>query len=83
MTKYRVSVWIAPPDIVVDAKNEEEARDIVDAFIEDCGDDWKEIVLSMDTEVDEIISEEDDEYCNMEYDFGLDSKDPFHYHELK
>lgn len=83
MTKYRVSVWVAPPDIVVDAKDEEEARDIVDAFVEDCGDDWKEIVLSMDTEIDEIISEEDDEYCDMEYDFGLDSKDPFHYHKLK
>lgn len=83
MTKYRVSVWIAPPDIVVDAKNEEEAREIVESFIEDNESDWKETVLSMDTEIDEIISEEDDEYCEMDYDFGIDLKNPWHYHNLK
>ena len=82
MPVYRVSVWIASPDIVVKAKDKEEAREIANAYIED-NTEWKEAVLSMDTEIDEIISEEDDEYCEMDYDFGIDSKNPFYYHKLK
>lgn len=73
MPTYRVGIWIAHPDVVVRAKNEDEAVELVNAFIEDKGHDWVELITSMDTDIDDIETSPDEE-------IGIDANDPFNYH---
>ena len=54
MTRYVVSIAIASPDLIVEANSPEEARDLANAFIDDKGADYCDLIESMDAEVDSI-----------------------------
>jgi len=69
MARYRVSIQIASPDIIVEADDPGEAREIVNAFIE-CGGEggmeWAEVLNSMDAEVDQIDEIEPEECIGLD-----------------
>ena len=77
MTRYFVTV-VGSVLIPVEAKSEEEARDIVDAYIED---EDKEIRDVVDFDIGDCEVADPDAYdCTT---LGLDREDSFHLHDLK
>lgn len=80
MPRYVVSITIASPDVVVDAENEEEARELVETYINDPESDFPEIVCSMDAEIDQIDVVDPNEFDI--YEEGIDEDNPFVSHNL-
>lgn len=79
MTRYFVSIQIASPDLIVEADSPEKAKEVAEAFIEDKGRDYCELLMSMDTCVDQI-----DEIDPNVYDvsWGISIEQPFDMHNL-
>lgn len=80
MTRYLVSIRIACPDLVVEADSPREARDLANAFIDDRGADYCDLIESMDAEVDSI--EEMDTSAGWGLSMGIDSEDALTIHDL-
>jgi len=79
MTRYFVSFEIACPDLMVEADSPEEAKEIAEAFIEDKGRDYQEMVMAMDAYVDQVDEADPDVY---DTSLGLSAKHPFDLHNL-
>ena len=79
MTRYFVSIHIVSPDLVVEADSPEEAKEIAETFMEDKGRDYQELLMSMDTYVDQV-----DEIDPTVYDvsWGISADQPFDMHDL-
>ena len=78
MTRYVVSITIASPDLIVEANSPEEARDLANAFIDDKGADYCDLIESMDAEVDSIEMLGAD--CQLS--IGIDRERCFDLHDL-
>ena len=79
MTRYFVSFEIACPDLMVETDSPEEAKKIAEAFIEDKGKDYQEMVMAMDASVDQVDEADPDVY---DTSWGLSAKYPFDLHDL-
>ena len=79
MPRYLVSIQICSPDLVVEADSPSEARELANAFIDDKGADYCDLVESMDADVYEV-EELDPEVYDMS--IGIDKDDCFNIHDL-
>ena len=79
MTRYFVSIVVPCPDLMVEAESPEEAKEIAEAFIDDKGLDYQEIVTSMDAYVDQVDEADPGIY---DTSYGISAKKPFELHDL-
>lgn len=77
MPTYRIGLWIAHPDVIVQAKDEDEAKEIVETFIKRKNDDYKDLLMAMDVDI------EDWDWADENDDYGIDKNNPYWYHRLK